>query len=112
MPANYETNEALFFTEKYVSLIVANHYNIHVTVTPLNGYDELNFLLQDVNDKKYICKIATDEHSFAFLDAQVKIINHLSTSAVATNFQCYLLNSEGNELTILRINNMPTNFQE
>ena len=106
MPANYETNEALFFTEKYVSLIVANHYNIHVTVTPLNGYDELNFLLQDVNDKKYICKIATDEHSFAFLDAQVKIINHLSTSAVATNFQCYLLNSEGNELTILRINNI------
>ena len=53
----------------------------------LNGYDERNFLLTDAAGKKYIFKIATDEHGYDFLDAQVKIINHLAVNCVSKKFQ-------------------------
>ncbi len=98
----------MFFTEQDISSLAAKQYGINVTAFALNGYDELNFLLTDAAGKKYICKLATDEHGLSFLDAQVKIINHLSASTVATRFQHYLLNTEGKELTHLPINN--TNY--
>jgi len=91
------------FTEQYVIEIAKQYYQLRVQAKPLNGYDELNFLLKGENQHHYILKVATEEHGYDFLDAQVRIVNHLSKSNVAGKFQRYLLNTEGNEITALII---------
>ncbi len=77
------------------------HYGLTVSVKTLNGFDELNFLLTDSVNNKFILKVAHDAHGLPFLDAQVKIINYLAASLLADKFQHFLLNSEGKELTTI-----------
>ncbi|MEP7371977.1 MAG: aminotransferase class III-fold pyridoxal phosphate-dependent enzyme [Chitinophagaceae bacterium] len=89
------------FTEQYIIEIASHYYQLGVEAKALNGYDELNFLLKDKNGEQYILKVATEEHGYHFLDAQVKIVTHLSHSKISDKFQQYLLNTEGNEITTL-----------
>ena len=78
------------FTESFIISLIAEHYNLDVSCRILNGYDELNFLLTESSGKKYIFKIATEEHNPYFLDAQVQMINLLSKSALSKKFQHYI----------------------
>jgi 4-aminobutyrate aminotransferase-like enzyme/Ser/Thr protein kinase RdoA (MazF antagonist) len=91
------------FASDIVKDWVSHYYGLSVIVQPINGYDEQNFILVDTEGKKYIAKIATDAHGLSFLDAQIKIINHLSKSPLSERFQHYLLNKAGAELTGLLI---------
>src|SRR5689334_1533089 len=91
------------FTEPDIAKLAKQHYQLDAESKSLDGYDELNFLLKDKAGKKYIFKVATDDHQYDFLDAQVKIINHLANSNVSDKFQKYLLNTEGKELTTIVI---------
>ena len=84
------------------------HYGLDAVASPLNGYDEQNFLLQTIEGKKFVLKIATDLHNYYFLDAQVKILNHLAGSALNSKFQHFLLNHDGIEITKINIDN--TNY--
>ena len=93
------------FSTAEAELLVKKHYHLDVSASLLDGYDELNFLLRGKDDKKWVLKIATDEHNIHFLDAQVKIINHLGKSNMKSKFQQFLLNADGNELTSLVIEN-------
>lgn len=93
------------FSKSEIEVLALEKYGLSVKAQALNGYDELNFILTEPSGKKYILKVATDDHVFEFLDAQVKIVNHLSASPVSGKFQRYVKNSEGNELTTLRVNN-------
>ena len=90
------------FTERDITILVKQYYHLDVEVKMLNGYDELNFLLKDTNSKKYILKIATDEHGYHFLDAQVKILNHLSSGRVADRLQQYIQTDNGQYLITLQ----------
>lgn len=87
------------FSEAAIQTLVKEHYGLNVSVKSLNGYDELNFLLSNDQNEKYILKISNESHSFPFLEAQVKIIRHLSQSNMADLFQHFCLNKEGEELT-------------
>ena len=91
------------FTEQYIIEIANRYYQLDIYARALNGYDELNFLLKDKNGRQYILKIATEEHGYHFLDAQVKIVTHLSKSKISEKFQRYLPNTDGNEITTLII---------
>ena len=93
----------MIFSEHYIKQLAKEHYHLEAEVKALNGYDELNFLLTGPDDRRYVFKVATDEHGYEFLGAQVKIIDHLSQSSVADKFQHFLLNTEGKELTPLLI---------
>ena len=88
-----------------IKQLVKTHYGISVSVKALHGYDELNYLLSDDHGKKFILKIANQDHGYYFLDAQVEILKHLAGSNIASYFQKYLLNTERRELTSLKINN-------
>ncbi|MEO8568269.1 MAG: aminotransferase class III-fold pyridoxal phosphate-dependent enzyme [Ginsengibacter sp.] len=92
------------FTQQDIQLLAKQHYHIDAVAKELNGYDELNFLLTDAQGKKYIFKIATDEHGYDFLDAQAKIINHLKESKVAGKFQKLILDKNGQALTTIKKN--------
>jgi 4-aminobutyrate aminotransferase-like enzyme/Ser/Thr protein kinase RdoA (MazF antagonist) len=87
------------FSETTVQELVKDHYGLTTTVKSLNGYDELNFLLSEDNKEKYILKISNDNHSFPFLDAQVKIVQHLTNSSISNHFQHFCINKEGEALT-------------
>ncbi|WP_243860422.1 aminotransferase class III-fold pyridoxal phosphate-dependent enzyme [Flavobacterium poyangense] len=87
------------FSEAAIQTLVKEHYGLNVSVKSLNGYDELNFLLSNDQNEKYILKISNESHSFPFLEAQVKIIRHLSKSNIAPLFQHFSLNKDGEELT-------------
>lgn len=89
------------FTSQIIQQLAKEHYGLLVNVKPLNGYDELNFLLTDDHERKYIFKVATDVHGYDFLDAQVCIVAHLAQSKVADKFQKYLKNKNGQALTTL-----------
>ncbi|MEO9022857.1 MAG: aminotransferase class III-fold pyridoxal phosphate-dependent enzyme [Ginsengibacter sp.] len=89
----------MIFSEELIKEIVKKHYNLSVDVKKLNGYDEQNFLLKDSDANKYILKVATDAHGLNLLDAQIKMINHLSKSNLSDKFQHYIVNNENLELT-------------
>ena len=87
------------FTTETIEQWVKNYYGITVKASELNGYDELNFLLIEKSGKKSILKIASSFHNYSFLEAQVKILQHLATSELAPQFQSYTLNKKAETLT-------------
>ena len=88
-------------TESHIEQLAKEYYGLSVTAKMLNGYDELNYLLTDANKKRFILKVSDDLQPFPFLDAQVKIIKHLSKSTLAAKFQQFCINTEGEELTLI-----------
>ncbi len=92
----------MHFSEEYIREAVKEYYQLDVQVKSLTGEYELNYLLTANDGKKYIFKIAADKDGYDFFDAQVKIVNHLSASAVADKFNKYVLNIEGKELTPIK----------
>ena len=99
------------FTETQIIHHIFQYYGLIVSLQKLNGYDELNYLLLDNNNKKYILKISDERQALIFLDAQVKIINHLKNSPIANKFQQFILNKQGQELTQIVLNNIPAYFR-
>src|SRR6476619_4700203 len=90
------------FTEKEIESLVKKYYQLNVTAKALTGEYEFNFLLTEKDGAKYIFKAASDEHSYDFFDAQVKIVQHLSQSEVADKFFQYIPNSSGELMTVLQ----------
>ena len=93
----------MVFSPGSIENLVANYYGMEVKASPLNGYDELNFLLTDNAGKKNVLKLSNSQHDFYFLDAQIKILQHLSKSDLALQLQQYTLNKIGETLTELSI---------
>lgn len=91
----------MMFTTEVVAQIVSHYYHLEVTASSLNGFDELNFLLTDKNGNNYILKIADGEHDFLFLDAQIKILAHLSKTSIAHKIQTCIHNIHGDPITII-----------
>lgn len=87
------------FSEAIIQDLVKEHYGLIVTVKTLNGYDELNFLLSDEKNEKYILKVSNESHPFPFLEAQVAIIGHLTKSNISNCFQHFSINKKGEALT-------------
>ncbi|NBX28420.1 MAG: hypothetical protein EBR55_09305, partial [Chitinophagia bacterium] len=86
------------FTTAAIENIVHNYYELTVEAKALDGYDELNFILTEKFGKKYILKIAGEQHDKDFIDAQIKIIGHLRTSPIADQVQYYIKNKKDSEL--------------
>lgn len=77
----------MIFTGEFIEQLVKDRYGLIVTVTALNGYEELNFLLEEPSGRKSILKIATGNGSHAFIAAQIKIIKYLAETDVKDKFQ-------------------------
>lgn len=90
------------FTEKEIETLVKKYYLLDVTAKALTGEYEFNFLLTAQDGTKYIFKAASDEHSYDFFDAQIKIVQHLSQSEVADKFFQYIPNAAGALMTVLQ----------
>lgn len=89
----------MIFSETVIQDLVKEHYGLNVAVKALNGYDELNFLLSDDKNEKYILKVSNESHSFPFLEAQAAIMRHLAQSDISDYFQHFCRNKRGEELT-------------
>jgi Ser/Thr protein kinase RdoA (MazF antagonist) len=88
------------FTDSEIQEIARVHYNLDCQIKALNGYDEENYLLSSI-DSKFILKVATEEHGFHLLDAQVAVSKHLRSKDKAYKIQAYLVNEKGEEITTL-----------
>ena len=95
----------MIFTESFVESLTAEHYGLTVTAKALSGEYEFNFLLTAKDGTKYIFKAASDEHSFDFFDAQVKIVQHLQQSGIADRFYKFIPNRDGDPMTIVNTDN-------
>jgi len=95
----------MIFTESFVESLTAEHYGLTVTAKALSGEYEFNFLLTAKDGTKYIFKAASDEHSFDFFDAQVKIVQHLQQSGIADRFYKFISNRDGEPMTIVNTDN-------
>lgn len=89
------------FTNSSIENIVHHYYELTVEAKALDGYDELNFVLTEKSGKKFILKIAGEQHDKDFIDAQIKIITHLGNSSIADKLQYFIKNKKGEALTIL-----------
>jgi len=98
---SYNNTGTMIFSEQQVQQLVKQYYGMEPAIKPLTGEYDFNYLLKDTDDRKYILKIANDEHRYDFFDAQVKIVNHLSSTDVGAEFSKYIKTIDGNELTIL-----------
>src|SRR5258706_11677842 len=85
----------MIFTEKLVESLVTEHYGLTVAARALTGEYEFNFLLTASDGTKYIFKAAGDEHSYAFFDAQVKMVQHLQQSEIADKFYKFISAKRG-----------------
>lgn len=92
------------FTKSAIENIVHHYYELTVEAKALDGYDELNFILTEKSGKKYILKIAGQQHDKNFIDAQIKIITHLGKSGIADKLQYFIKNNKGEALTIIEEN--------
>lgn len=90
------------FSEKEIESLVKEYYAIDAKAKALTGEYEFNFLLIKADGTKYIFKAASDEHSYDFFDAQLKIIEHLAHSDVADNFFCYIPARKGELIIVLQ----------
>jgi 4-aminobutyrate aminotransferase-like enzyme/Ser/Thr protein kinase RdoA (MazF antagonist) len=90
------------FTEREIESLIKKYYKLDVTAKSLTGEYEFNFLLTTEDGTKYIFKAASDEHSYDFFDAQVKIVQHLSQTEVADKFFQYIPNLSGELMTVLQ----------
>lgn len=91
----------MIFTKELVESLAQEQYGLTATVRPLTGEYEFNFLLTATDGTRYIFKAASDEHSYPFFDAQVKIVQHLQRSEVADYFFKYIPNKKGELMTVL-----------
>jgi len=92
------------FSINEIELLSKKYFSLDASAKALTGEYEFNFLLNTKDGTKYIFKVATDEHSYDFFDAQVKIVGHLSKSEVAEKFFRYIPNNSGDLITILEKN--------
>lgn len=92
------------FTDSEIQEIARNHYNLDCEIKSLNGYDEENYLLTN-NDSKFILKVATEEHGFHLLDAQIAVSKHLISKNNAYKIQSYLVNEKSEEITTISKDN-------
>lgn len=91
----------MIFTKEFIEAFIAENYNLKVEASSLHGYDEQNFLLKSSTGKKYILKIATEEHRIEFLDAQVGMLQHLSKKGFERSFPEVLPNKKMESICIL-----------
>lgn len=90
------------FSEKEIEQLVKEYYGLDATAKALTGEYEFNYLLTNADGIKYIFKAASDEHSYDFFDAQVKIVQHLQQSEVADKFFKYIPNLAGELMTVMQ----------
>lgn len=95
----------MIFSEADMQQLAIEHYGLSATVKALDGYDELNFILTDEKNQKYILKLSDENQPYPFLEAQVKIIQHLKKSPLADSFQQFSINKKGDALTQITKNN-------
>src|SRR5438552_2149950 len=100
--AGFKKINLMNFTIDEVEQLVKEYYQLDVTAKALTGEYEFNFLLTATDGTKYIFKAASDEHSYDFFDAQIKIVQHLSNSEVADKFFQYIPNLSGELMTLLQ----------
>lgn len=86
------------FSTNNVERLVKEHFNIDGQVTDLNGYDEWNYLFTQTDGTRSVLKIATDEHGADFLNAQVRITDHLAGTPVGPRLQQHAPSAEGSKL--------------
>lgn len=89
----------MIFSETTIQDLVKEYYGQTVTAKALNGYDELNFLLWNDKNQKFILKVSNESHPLPFLEAQIAIIQHLKNSSISNCFQHFSINKHGEELT-------------
>ncbi len=88
----------MHFNETFIRQLANDQYGLDIKVSRLKGYDEENFLLEDRVGKKYILKVATEQHNYGFIAAQVAVLQHLSGTDLKDMFQQIVPDIQGNPI--------------
>ena len=83
------------FSYEIVQKIVSDNYHLDCHVKPLAGDVDINFLLNDQNDNKYLLKICKPEVSANEVDFQVKLLNFLNNKELSVDVPSVIPTSEG-----------------
>lgn len=75
------------FSTSGAAEVLKEYFGIDGDVSNLSGYDEWNYLITTKDGKRYIFKVAREEHGVHFLDAQVQITDHLANTPLRSKLQ-------------------------
>jgi 4-aminobutyrate aminotransferase-like enzyme/Ser/Thr protein kinase RdoA (MazF antagonist) len=92
----------MILSENYIKELISKYYGLEVSVVKTSGYEDQNFLLDNHQGSRFICKVNTDLQHPYFLDAQLKAMQHLSDTPAGKIIQSVVHNTNGNAFTMLK----------
>lgn len=93
------TKITIKMTSTTVEKIAEDFYGIKGDATPLDGYEDLNFLIRTKNGEKYILKASTKGVHVPFLNAQSEVLKLLSDSSLKDGFPALIKNKSDEFIT-------------
>ncbi|KIC89118.1 aminotransferase class III-fold pyridoxal phosphate-dependent enzyme [Flavihumibacter sp. ZG627] len=97
----------MYLSAPQLSSILQQHYGLSGKLETLQGYDEQNALLTTADNRRYICKVASEVHDLFFQEAQVAILLYLQQSSVREGFQNILPSLNNQYVVPVSINETP-----
>lgn len=65
-----------------VAAFVLEQYGLHATVKPLDGYEDLNYLLIADEGQRFVLKCTTAIDALDFIESQNRVLNHLAAQGM------------------------------
>jgi len=91
-------------SEQNTKELLQKYYAIDVSaIEKINGYEDQNFLIRDQSGRKLIAKLTLGLTNPAFLNAQLKAMEHLRSRDTQIGIQEVITNVEGESLTAIHV---------
>ncbi len=87
--------------DNFIQDIVFRHYNLSGIITPLPGYDDLNFKLVTENKQGYIIKLMHTACKPTFIDFQCAMLQHLEKQQNELDFPKVQLSKQANKFELV-----------
>lgn len=92
----------IIYSEQDLRTLIEQHYHMAIAhFARIDGYEDQNFLVQDHSGTKFIAKLSIDPPHPAFLEAQLKAMQHLRQKDQTIGIQAVIANKEGEGLSLV-----------
>lgn len=92
----------MILSEQNIKTLLHQYYTLDINaVEKIEGYEDQNFLIRDIDGNKYIAKVTVDATNPPFLAAQLGAMEHLRLKNKEIGIQEVMLNAGGDSLTVI-----------
>ncbi len=100
----------MLFTPAQIKALALEHFDLTVSVEPLPGEVDLNFLIKTPNGEKYALKIANSREQRDILEFQNLLIQHMASAGRRLKVPSVIPSNVGKEITQILLPDGSTRF--